>query len=178
MFALLWHCQIQRSGEMTFPASFPQQMSVLGAGRGQADPGWVKIKKCLFQAFPCSLSIWFSLWIWRNTLMFNLPVQSNVKVHIFFAFICSSQILFLYSKLVISVCWECLHWVREPSPVVTWLQHLNNCSTVVKFPFSLNSLPWKDKILQFWGKRLAHWLAHIYCVFSLTNLPIQWIENN
>lgn len=25
--------------------------------------------------------------------MFTLPVQSNVKAHIFFAFICSSQIL-------------------------------------------------------------------------------------
>lgn len=30
--------------------------------------------------------------------MFNLPVQSNVKVHIFFAFICSSQILFSVLK--------------------------------------------------------------------------------
>lgn len=63
--------------ETIFPARFLQPMSVLEAGRGQADPGWLKIKKCVFQAFPFSLSMWFSLWIWRRTLLFTLPVQSN-----------------------------------------------------------------------------------------------------
>lgn len=158
------------------PHPFLLRISILEAAESRQIPSvWRWGLRCLFQVWPCSpaTSIWVAVHYWRDTLMLILSLHSDMKAHSAFAFICNGQIHFCLLKacpftvMSASVCETAFHMCCIDCDI------RNKWSIVIKLLLSLNHLPWKVKILSFWGKAYANaWLTDLPIYIVLFPWPI------